>query len=137
LKIFLKREGAFEAYDVESLRFDRNSYFLKLKGIDTLVRADALAGKEIYAPEEDFNPLENGHYYQFQIIGSAVMTKDGESVGTVKNLLSAGQETLLVVDRGGREVLIPFTRSICIEVDTLRREIRVDPPDGLLDLNEI
>jgi len=137
LKIFLKREGSFEEHDVESLRFDRNSHFLKLKGIDTLDRADALVGLEIYVPEEGFGPLEDGNYYHFQIIGSAVVTKDGESVGTVKSLLSAGKETLLVVERGGREVLIPFTRSICLDVDTSRREIRVDLPDGLLDLNEI
>jgi len=137
LKIFLKREGAFEEYKIESLRFDRNSHFLKLEGIDTLDRADAIIGLEIYVPEEDFGPLEDGNYYHFQIIGSAVVTKDGEGVGTVKSLLSAGKETLLVVERGGREVLIPFTRSICLNVDSSRREIRVDLPDGLLDLNEI
>jgi 16S rRNA processing protein RimM len=137
LKIFLKREGSFEEHDVESLRFDRNSNFLKLKGIDTQDRADALVGREIYVPEEGFGPLEDGNYYHFQIIGSAVVTKDGESVGTVKSLIPAGKETLLVVEGGGREVLIPFTRSICLDVDTSRREIRVDLPDGLLDLNEI
>jgi len=81
--------------------------------------------------------LEDGNYYHFQIIGSAVVTKDGESVGTVKSLLSAGKATLLVVDKGGREVLIPFVRSICFDINTLRKEIRVDLPDGLLDLNEI
>lgn len=127
----------FETHDVESIRFDRNSYFLKLKGIDTLDRANSLAGEEVYVPEEGFGPLEDGHYYQFQIIGSAVLTKDGEGLGTVKSLLSAGGQTLLVVERNGREVLIPFTRSICHDVDTVRREIRVDLPDGLLDLNEI
>lgn len=112
-------------------------HFLKLKGIDTLDGADALAGSEIYIPEEGFGPLEDGHYYHFQIIGSAVVTKDGDSVGTVKSLLPAGDRTLLVVERSGREVLIPFTRAICIDVDTRRREILVDLPDGLLDLNEI
>ena len=35
---------------------DRNSHFLKLKGIDTLDRADALAGLEIFIPEEGFRP---------------------------------------------------------------------------------
>jgi len=65
------------------------------------------------------------------------VTKDGEGLGTVKSLLAAGEGTVLVVERGGREVLIPFTRSLCLDVDTSRREIRVDLPDGLLDLNEI
>lgn len=136
-KIFLKRKESFEEYEVESLRFDRNAHFLKLKGVDTLNRADALAGLEIYIPEESLAPLEDGHYYHFQIIGSAVVTKDGESVGIVKSLLPVGKETLLVVDRGEREVLIPFVKSFCFDVDTSRREIRVDLPAGLLDLNEI
>jgi 16S rRNA processing protein RimM len=137
LKVYLEKEGSFEKHDVESLRFDRNSHFLKLEGIDTLERADSLAGLEIYVPEEDFGPLENGNYYHFQIIGSAVLTRAGEGLGTVKSLLSAGDETILVVDRGGREILIPFTKSICLDVDTSARQIRVDLPDGLLDLNEI
>jgi 16S rRNA processing protein RimM len=119
------------------MRFDRNSPFLKLKGVDTLGRANALAGKEIFVPEEGLDPLTDGHYYYFQIIGSAVLTKDGEGLGTVKSLLSAGEQTILVVERSGREILIPFTRPICVGVDTSRREIRVDLPDGLLDLNEI
>jgi ribosomal 30S subunit maturation factor RimM len=38
---------------------------------------------------------------------------------------------------GPREVLIPLSREICVEIDLMGRRIVVDPPDGLFDLNEI
>lgn len=65
------------------------------------------------------------------------MDKDGVTIGTVKGLLPVGGRDLLVVDRSGREVLIPFTESFCLEVDAAAGRIRVELPDGLLDLNDI
>ncbi len=55
----------------------------------------------------------------------------------MKGLLPVGDRNLLVVDRGGREVLIPFVEPLCFEVDAGAKRIRVDLPDGLLDLNDI
>ena len=99
--------------------------------------ADGLAGLEVCVPEEALAPLGEGNFYDFQIIGSEVVAKDGVSIGTVKGLLPVGERNLLVVDRGGREVLIPFVESLCLEVDAVAKRIRVDLPDGLLDLNDI
>jgi len=33
--------------------------------------------------------------------------------------------------------MVPFVRDICVEVDPDGKRIVIDPPDGLLDLNEI
>jgi len=44
---------------------------------------------------------------------------------------------LLVVRKGENEVLVPFIHSVCLEIDLKRKRIRVDPPEGLLELNEI
>jgi ribosomal 30S subunit maturation factor RimM len=41
------------------------------------------------------------------------------------------------VAREGRELFVPFTEAICVEVDPEARVIVIDPPDGLLELNEI
>jgi 16S rRNA processing protein RimM len=135
--IYLRRADGFEAFAVESLTLDRNSHFLKLKGIDTLAQADALAGLEVYAAESDFKPLERGGFYEFQVVGCRVVTRGGVEVGEVTDILRAGGPVLLVVRRGGREVYVPFTEAICLKVDPGAGEILIDPPDGLLELNEI
>jgi 16S rRNA processing protein RimM len=135
--IYLRRADGFEAFAVESLTLDRNSHFLKLKGIDTLAQADALAGVEVYAAEADFKPLERGRFYEFQVVGCRVVTRGGVEVGEVTDILRAGGPVLLVVRRGDREVYVPFTEAVCLKVDPGAGEILIDPPDGLLELNEI
>ncbi len=136
-QVHLHDSGRFEEYQVESLDRDRNSFFLKLRGVDTLARADALAGREIFAEEGVFPGLEQGRYYVFQLIGSRVVTKDGVEVGTVAGIMPAGGSNLLVVAGGGKERYVPLTEGICVKIDPDAREIVIDPPAGLLDLNEI
>ncbi len=136
-RVYLERGGTLEAFDVEAFERDRNSHFLKLSGIDTLARANELVGCEIYVSEESLPRLEDGGFYQFQVFGSKVVRKDGTFVGTVKGILPAGGNTLLLVAGVERDLYIPFTESICVRVDPDRKEIEIDPPDGLLELNEI
>jgi 16S rRNA processing protein RimM len=136
-KVYLRRGDGFEAFDVESLTLDRNAYILKLKGVDSLAAADALAGRDVSAAESDFQGLGEDRFYDFEVIGSRVLTRDGTEVGKVEAILAAGGPVLLVVRQGDRDVYIPFTEAICVTVDPEAREIVIDPPDGLLDLNEI
>ena len=135
--VVLGGPGGFEEYEVESLELDRNSHFLKLKGVDTLAQSDALAGRDVYIQEAAFPPLEGGRYYDFQVLGSRVVTSDGTEVGTVHGILPAGGQDLLVIARGDKECYVPFVEAICRRIDPVKREIVIDPPDGLLDLNEI
>jgi 16S rRNA processing protein RimM len=48
---------------------------------------------------------------------------------------SLGQNRLVVQGRHG-EVLIPMVAGICVEIDVAAKRIVVNPPEGLLDLNE-
>jgi len=82
-------------------------------------------------------PLERGNFYFYQICGCSVVTKSGEKIGIVRDLLCIKENDLLVVEKGSREILIPFSKSICLEVNIKKREVIIDPPEGLLDLNEI
>ncbi|UCE43177.1 MAG: 16S rRNA processing protein RimM [Candidatus Aminicenantes bacterium] len=126
-----------KAFEVESLRPFREFCVIKLKGIDTLDQAENITGQEIWIPEEDLQPLDRGKYYLFQLSGCSVVTEDGDLIGLVKDILFIRENDLLVVEKGKRVMLIPFTESICTGVDLGKREIVIDPPDGLLDLYEI
>jgi len=55
----------------------------------------------------------------------------------IKDLVSVPGNDLLVVASGDREILIPLVESICLEIDLPQKRLVIDPPAGLLDLNEI
>lgn len=135
--VFIEEGNEVRKYSVESIRRDRNAHILKLEGVDTLSQADAMAGRRVYAEESDFLPPAEGCVYDFQVIGSRVETLSGQVLGEVERLMPAGDRDLLVVVGSGREYLIPFIEDICVEIDPEKRRIRIDPPEGLLELNEI
>lgn len=66
-----------------------------------------------------------------------MFSKGGTLVGSVKDIFFIEGNDLLVIEREGREMFIPFTESICVDVNLKERKITIDPPDGLLDLDEI
>ena len=94
-------------------------------------------GQECMLPEEDLSRLEEDKYYLFQLVGSSVFTESKKRVGVVSDVLFIKDNDLLVIERGGKEILIPFTVAICVSVNLEKREIVIRPPEGLLDLNEI
>jgi len=112
---------------------------LKLKGVNTIGEAEALAGAEILVPDDTLRPLDGGRHYVADLIGCAVSVLDGRPVGIVVDVWDAGGSAVLVVKRppDDAEVLIPLSASICPAIDTAAKSITIDPPDGLLDLNEI
>jgi len=136
-KVYLRRGEDLEAFEVESLVLDRNAYVLKLKGVDTLAAADDLAGLDIFAAEADFRRPARDAFYDFQLLGCRVRTREGTEVGEIVSILPAGGPVVLVVRRGRDDLYVPFTEAICVRVDPEAREVVIDPPDGLLDLNEI
>lgn len=109
---------------------------LKLEGYDSPEDAAALAGCELAVPEDEAVELEEGEFYDFQLEGCRAETIEGQALGTVREVLHTGGEApvLVIKDEGGREHLVPLAESICVEIDTDAKLIRVDAPEGLLEI---
>jgi 16S rRNA processing protein RimM len=130
-----QRDGTSFQAEIEAAWFHKNRVVLKIAGYDSMTAAETLAGCLVVIPESEAAPLGQDEFHEFDIIGSAVATVLGESVGVVTRLMHAGGTELLVVEGADkREYLIPFVEEICIEVDSEARRIKIDPPEGLLDL---
>ena len=100
--------------------------------------AEALVGRTLGFRREDYLradfPRPDGGL-PFRYLGREVVTADGEPVGTVDEVRSAGGRFLLVVTAGGGEILVPAVAPILRPDDGLEGELVVDPPEGLLDVN--
>jgi 16S rRNA processing protein RimM len=110
---------------------------LKLAGFDSPEASAALAGCMLAVPESEAVELEEGEFYDWQLEGCRVETIEGVSVGTVREVLHTGGEApvLIIRDEDERENLVPLAESICVEIDVSAKLIRVDAPEGLLEVN--
>jgi 16S rRNA processing protein RimM len=134
-ELFIERHGAVESIRVTSVRFHRTRPVIGLEGIETMNDADALAGRELRVPVDRLAPLPAQTFYRHDLIGCAVETVDGRSVGAVTGVEGTLRGSRLVIDGAGGEILVPLVADICREIDTAGKRIVIEPPDGLLDLN--
>ncbi len=113
----------------------REDWVLKFVGIGTISDAERFSGADLWIPREERGSLPEGEYFQSDLIGvSVVHRQTGDLVGVVTGLEHYGASPLLQVDVKDRTVLVPFVDAICPEVDLVNRIIRVELPEGLLDL---
>jgi 16S rRNA processing protein RimM len=121
--------------EVEDLWPHKGYLVLKFVGIDSMSDAEALSGCELQVPREQRAQLESGWSFVSDLIGCAVW--DGErELGEIKDVtFGAGEAPLLVVASGAREYEIPYAEAYIRRLDIERRQIRMQLPEGLLDVN--
>ena len=105
----------------------------KFQGVDTISDAEKLAGADVAIPLEQRVPLAEDEVFESDLIGCEVLDTAGRSLGTVTGFQETGGAPLLQI---GDDLLIPFAKSICVQIDPANKKIVIDPPEGLLDLNQ-
>lgn len=93
--------------------------------------AEALRGARIFVARSSFPSAGQDEYYWVDLIGLAVVNRDGQPLGTVVGLIDTGAHSVLrVLPEGGRgeadERLIPFVAQYIDAVDLQARRIGVD-----------
>jgi 16S rRNA processing protein RimM len=116
---------------VERIWMHGDQLIFKFQGVDTISDAEKLAGADVCIPFEQRAPLADGEVYQSDLIGCEVLDATGRSFGLVTEFEETGGTPLLHIG----DLLIPFAKSICIQLDLANKQIVVNLPEGLLDLN--
>jgi 16S rRNA processing protein RimM len=120
---------------IEEQWFHGNRLVLKFAGFDRIEEAKALVGLHLALPAGERVELPSGIFYEWELVGCRVEKISGQHVGEVKETMrTGGVELLAVVDPDGREMLIPMAADICVEIDVENKLVRIDPPEGLLEL---
>jgi 16S rRNA processing protein RimM len=123
--------GAGEKYEVESTWFHDSTLIFKFRGVDSISDAEKLSGSEVRVPVSERVALEEGEFFESDIVGCEVVDRrTGRSLGRVSAWQDGGGAGVLAVG----DLLIPFARAICVEIDPAARRIAVELPEGLEDL---
>jgi 16S rRNA processing protein RimM len=107
--------------------------------VDDRAAAEALKGARIFVSRQSFPTADPDEYYWVDLIGLAVVNRQGETLGEVAGLVETGPQSALRVvaapgngqDRDGQrdaaaERLIPFVAAYVDAVDLAARRIVVD-----------
>jgi 16S rRNA processing protein RimM len=97
--------------------------------------AEAMQGARIFISRSNFPSAGDGEFYWIDLIGLAVVNRQGEALGTVTDLIDTGAHSVLRLRRPdavegasleASERLIPFVAAFIDDVSLVERRITVD-----------
>jgi 16S rRNA processing protein RimM len=135
----LKPEPARRELEVEDLWPHKGLVVLKFRGVDSMNDAELLIGSELQVPRAERADLDAGRNYVSDLIGCMVLDH-GREIGRIEDVqFGAGEAPLLIVANAGRaketKFDVPFAEAYLEGVDTAQRQVRMNLPEGMLDIN--
>jgi 16S rRNA processing protein RimM len=130
------QDDAGRQYKVSTIRPAKNVVVMRLAGIDTREKAEALKGTSFYVAR-DLLPdgsLQDDEFFQADLVGLAVRDTSGRTYGEIQAVHNfGGGDILELAEVGKRSVMIPFSEAAVPQIDRTSGFVLVDPMAAGLD----
>ena len=119
---------------ITSVRDHGEGIVATIQGVTDRTGAEALRGARIFVSRSVFPSADPDEFYWVDLIGLAVVNRQGEALGTVEGLIDTGPHSVLRIVPAGlsapvkpdQERLVPFVAAFVDDVDLEQRQITVD-----------
>lgn len=138
--LIVENDGILVPFFAESIRNKgKISYLIKIDGIDSEEKARQFVNHEIrilkseaseWLDEEELE--DDSALTGYKIIDAA----DGVEIGEISFVDSSTDNILFLVDDGSEEIYIPASEDFIVEIDDEHKVIKMNLPEGLVDLNK-
>lgn len=132
--LWLHLEGKPVPFFVEKTSIHNNALVLKFEDIETEAQALLLKNTSLYCEEKFFNTYFEKEESLNDLIGFSVSDQNKGNIGIVDSILENSIQATLVLLFEDKEILIPYSEDIILEVNESAKTITIDAPDGLIDL---
>ena len=120
--------GEWRRYVLEEGRAHGSTLVVRVAGLADREAAAVYSGGEVGVARSALPPAGEDEVYWADLVGLAVVNRQGEELGTVAAVKEFGAHPVMVVAHGQGERLIPFVEAYVDAVDLAARRIEVDWP---------
>lgn len=107
---------------------------VKFEDVDSEADADEIINCPVYLPLSMLPQLEGNKFYFHEVIGFAIEDKRLGIVGKIESVNDTTAQPLFEVRNGDKELLIPMIDHFIVEVDRKNKVIKMDLPEGLVEM---
>lgn len=116
---------------VQSFRMQKGFGYAKFEGITTIEQAQTLKTQHLFIPISELPPLEDGHYYFYQLMDCEVFNTEGEALGKVLEILETGANIVLRIGTKDKNFLCPYVPQFVQNVDADKKTIIIQEMAGM------
>lgn len=132
------RPGKFVYLDgerrrVDRARHDRDAWILRLRGLTTRNDVEGYRGALLEVPDDEVERESEDSYFLHELIGLRVVTKEGEELGRVVEVMQPGANDVYVVQGPYGEILVPAIGEVIERIDVAGGVMTITPLPGMLD----
>ena len=109
-------------------------WLLAFEGHQSIEAVEPWKGHFLAAEPSALRAPEPGEVYLHELAGFSVRDAAGTVLGLVSKVVEAPSGLLLEVQGPKREFLLPFRKEFVVAVDREVRQLKVELPEGMLDL---
>lgn len=131
-QVYVETQDGLKSYDIQSIKYLKNTVVLKLKGVDTEDAANKLRNCYVKVDRQKAVKLPKDNFFICDLIDCEVYDLNGALLGTITDVMQTGSNDVFVVKTDKKEILIPALKSIVKEVDIDGRKVVVELPEGIL-----
>ena len=126
-------KGSYIPFFVENEKANNDEeYLVGLEEVNTIEAAKKLVGKQVYIKEDLLKDTAKDSPLLW--IGFNIVDRTLGSIGAIEDVFQTGFQWLAKITFNERETLIPLIDEMIIEVSIRNKFIRMDLPEGLLEL---
>ena len=121
----------------QSARMDRGNVLVRFEGVLDRDAAELLRGRFIAVTRDNAVKLKKDSYFITDLKGLKVIDDERGEVGTVTDCFETGPQFTLEIKRDKKkDLMLPFVKIYCYEVNIEEGFIKCRMPDGLYELYE-
>jgi 16S rRNA processing protein RimM len=114
---------------VEAVRNGAGTLVLKLIGVEDRDLADDLRGKYLEIETAEVQPLPEGSYYHWQLLGLEVFDIAGTRLGEITDIIDNPANDIYLLSAEDRQVLVPAVSEVVRSIDLAAGRMVVDLPE--------
>lgn len=120
--------------EIQGVRAHQGDYIITFLGIGDRNSAEALKGVQFTIDQADRRTLESGEWWPEDLVGCAVVSIDGETIGVIGGVVTGAAQDRIVVEKpDGSKGEVPFVVALVPQVDIANGRVVVDLPQGLFE----
>lgn len=134
--IFIEINGILVPFFIENIS-TRSDIELQVKfeDIDDEIKAKTFIGNSIYLEKNQYQEEIEERVF-FKWLSFQIVDEQGAFIGEIKDVIEYPSQNMLIINtKNADELIIPAIEDWIISVDSDKKEIKMNLPEGLIDLN--
>jgi len=132
--IWIYLDGKPVPFFIEKSFYNKSSFIVKIEDIESEETAMQFKNTSIYCEKHLFDIFFEKEESLDDLIGFEVSDEHKGKIGNIISIIENSIQPTLVIQFEEKEILIPYSEDIIVEINEIEKTIFVSAPEGLIDM---